>query len=59
MRLILTIALSTLMLAGCVANWPSHRTGPRFTSGPGFTYPDQGLTPPLSNSGPSSPQGSH
>jgi hypothetical protein len=33
MRLILTIALSALMLSGCVANWPSNKTGPRWRDG--------------------------
>jgi hypothetical protein len=37
MKLILTIALSAFMLSGCMAEWPSHRTGPRFTSGPGLS----------------------
>jgi len=34
MKLILTVVLSTLMLNGCVANWPSHRTGSRWVGGP-------------------------
>jgi hypothetical protein len=34
MRLILTIALSALVLTGCIANWPSNRTGPRWAGGP-------------------------
>jgi hypothetical protein len=34
MRLILTITLSALMLSGCMANWPSHRTGPRWQGQP-------------------------
>jgi hypothetical protein len=39
MRLALTIALSTLMLSGCMADWPSHKTGPRWKEGPGTTQP--------------------
>ena len=34
MRLAVTILLTALILSGCVANWPSNRTGPRWTSGP-------------------------
>jgi hypothetical protein len=34
MKLILTIALSALMLSGCVAQWPSDRTGARNHQGP-------------------------
>jgi hypothetical protein len=37
MRLIVTIALSALLLAGCIAQWPSNRTGPRFTGGPNLS----------------------
>jgi hypothetical protein len=37
MRSIVTIALSALLLSGCVAHWPSHRTGPRFSSGPNLS----------------------
>jgi hypothetical protein len=39
MRLTLAVALSALMLCGCVANWHSNRTGPRWTEGPGTTPP--------------------
>ena len=34
MRHILTIALSIFVLSGCMAEWPSNRTGPRFNEGP-------------------------
>jgi PBP1b-binding outer membrane lipoprotein LpoB len=34
MRVILTVAVSALLLSACVAQWPSHRTGPRFNSNP-------------------------
>jgi hypothetical protein len=34
MRRILTIAVATLMLTGCMADWKSPRTGSRWTSGP-------------------------
>ena len=34
MKQLLVIALCGLMLAGCVAQWPSNRTGPRFSGGP-------------------------
>jgi Prokaryotic membrane lipoprotein lipid attachment site len=34
MRRIVTIAVSVLLLSGCIAQWPSNRTGPRFTGGP-------------------------
>lgn len=37
MKHLLTIALCTVMLCGCVAQWPSNRTGPRFTSGPNLS----------------------
>ena len=49
MKHVLTIALSTLLLAGCVAQWPSHRTGPRWTDGPNVQ--------PLHASAPSMPAG--
>jgi len=31
MRQLLTIALSALMLSGCMAGWKSNRTGARWT----------------------------
>jgi PBP1b-binding outer membrane lipoprotein LpoB len=34
MKLILTIALSALMLSGCVAQWPSDRKDTRYHQGP-------------------------
>ena len=34
MKQVLTIALCALMLSGCVANWSSNRTGPRWRDGP-------------------------
>jgi hypothetical protein len=34
MKPVLAIAVAALMLSGCVVQWPSHRTGPRFTTGP-------------------------
>ena len=46
MRLILTIAISALVLSGCVANWPSNRTGPRWTGGPPGSFNDNGGLPP-------------
>jgi hypothetical protein len=39
MKRILVIALSALMLAGCVAEWKSNRTGPRWKEGPGTSAP--------------------
>jgi hypothetical protein len=36
MKRILTIALAALTLSGCMANWKSPRTGPRFSDGPGL-----------------------
>jgi hypothetical protein len=35
MRRILAIALCALMLSGCIAEWKSPRTGPRWKDGPG------------------------
>jgi hypothetical protein len=35
MRRILTIPLCALMLSGCMANWKSPRTGPRWKDTPG------------------------
>ena len=37
MRLIVTIGLCLLTQSGCIAEWPSHRTGPRFTGGPNLS----------------------
>jgi hypothetical protein len=37
MKLIVTAMLSAFLLSGCVAQWPSHRTGPRFSSGPNLS----------------------
>jgi hypothetical protein len=34
MRLILTIAVAALMLSGCMANWQSNKTGPRWAADP-------------------------
>ena len=61
MRLILTVALCALTLSGCMANWPSHRTGPRWTGGPADAPFYQGgmSTPaiePSSHTGPNGPQ---
>jgi len=40
MKRILAIALSTLMLSGCIAEWKSGRTGPRWKDQPAATHPD-------------------
>jgi hypothetical protein len=59
MRQILTIALSALLLCGCIAEWKSNRTGPRWNDGPHTTPMDQTSTPPvnpMSHSGPNGPQ---
>lgn len=34
MRLLLTITLCALMLSGCIAEWKSNRTGPRWKDQP-------------------------
>jgi hypothetical protein len=47
MTRVLTIALCTLMLSGCMANWPSHRTSPRWKDTPasaGGNPPSQGTS---------------
>jgi hypothetical protein len=47
MRHFLIIAVSALILSGCIAQWPSNRTGPRFHDDTGLApYYDGGLTPP-------------
>jgi len=61
MRLILTVALCALTLSACMANWPSNRTGPRWTSGGANEpfYQGDVNTPavsPASHSGPNGPQ---
>nr|MBA2589934.1 hypothetical protein [Alphaproteobacteria bacterium] len=33
MRVMLMVALCAVTLSGCMANRPSHRTGPRWTGG--------------------------
>jgi hypothetical protein len=47
MRLILTIALSALVLTACAPGmWESHRTGPRWTGGPNIEpFYSGGTTP--------------
>jgi len=56
MRRILAIALCALMLSGCIAEWKSNQTGPRWHDGPGIQpMANSGMyggTPPLENSGP-------
>ena len=47
MRRILTIALCALLLSGCVAQWPSNRSGARFTEGPGMQPFYQGGATPM------------
>ncbi len=39
MRKALTLLLAALLLSGCVAEWKSNRTGPRWKEGPGTTPP--------------------
>lgn len=55
MRQILMIAVSALVLSGCMAQWPSNRTGPRFKDAPGLQpFYDGSLAPPTTPPPPSS-----
>jgi hypothetical protein len=39
MRKAITMLIAALLLSGCVAEWKSHRAGPRWHEGPGTTPP--------------------
>ena len=58
MKHVLTIALAALLLTGCVAQWPSHRTGSRWVGGPDV-HPlnASALTMPAGNSASGDPIG--
>jgi hypothetical protein len=48
MKRILVVALSALMLSGCIAEWKSNRTGPRWKDQPA----SQPFSANLGDSGP-------
>lgn len=39
MRKAIALFLAALLLSGCVAQWKSNKTGPRWHDGPGTTPP--------------------
>lgn len=57
MKQLLVIALSALTLAGCIAEWPSNRSGPRFSGGPDIgPYYDVSNAPPSTTPPPGRPR---
>jgi|GEM_PF-4970245 len=60
MTRLLAIALSTLLLSGCMAEWKSNKTGPRWMDQPNASQPETfGPTPtvnPESHTGPGGPR---
>jgi hypothetical protein len=60
MTRLLAIALSALLLSGCIAEWKSDRTGPRWNDQPNASNPQPYgggvVVNPESHSGPGGPR---